>query len=45
MGLRHFFKVLKKGFKAFGAKGAVETAEDLSKKGSEKAAPKVDQGE
>ena len=45
MGLRHFFKVLKKGLKAFGAKGAAETAEGLSEKGSEKATPKVDRGE
>ena len=34
MGLRHFFKVLKRGFKAFGAKGAAEEAEGLSAKGN-----------
>ena len=41
MGLRHWFKhtakVLKRGFKTFGAKGAAEEAEGLAAKGNEKA--------
>ena len=46
MGLRHWFKhtakVLKRGFKTFGAKGAIEAGEDLAKKGNQDAEDSVD---
>ena len=45
MGLRHFFKVLKRGFKALGAKGAAEAAERLAEKGNEKTADQAKIGE